>query len=73
MSRLSNWQRAASCSWVNPSFFRTLRIWEPTTFAGYFFRGMPKIELDLTANARFICYASVTALDLDFEKWFSER
>jgi hypothetical protein len=29
---------------------------------------MPKIELDLTGNARFICYASVTALDLHFEK-----
>jgi hypothetical protein len=34
---------------------------------------MPKIELDLTGNARFICYASVTALDLDSEKRFSER
>jgi hypothetical protein len=28
---------------------------------------MPKIELDLTGNARFICYASVTALDLDLK------
>jgi hypothetical protein len=30
---------------------------------------MPEIELDLTGNARFICYASVTVLDLDFENY----
>jgi hypothetical protein len=34
---------------------------------------MPKVELDLNGNARFICYASVTALDLDFESWFSKQ
>jgi hypothetical protein len=28
---------------------------------------MAKIELDLNGNARFICYASVTALDSDVE------
>jgi hypothetical protein len=28
---------------------------------------MAKIELDLNGNARFICYASVTALDLDLK------
>jgi hypothetical protein len=28
---------------------------------------MPEIELDLNGNARFICYASVTALDLDLK------
>jgi hypothetical protein len=34
---------------------------------------MAKIELDLNGNAPFICYASVTALDLHFEKLFSEK
>jgi hypothetical protein len=34
---------------------------------------MPEIELDLNGNARFICNASVTVLDLTFESWFSDN